>query len=453
MQLRTVPKESNYVGTDKSHLEVTKFVEAESRGKTLRIGKDAEGNEVLYAKKQTLLGKCLSTLNVGNRESRKQALVRNFIQNACERSKIDHQPLIANLKTVKSPKIERLLAPRRNIAGKTYAVVDQIGKSSTATINRAYEGDQLYVVKSFDFTETTSPEEDLEKAKNEAKMMKQAQGPKGHPNILPYLGSEEVGAITASQAKFHIAMPYLPNGDAAAAMTNMDNDPKLDNDPNLSRANCQWAKVRLLRDMLKGLQHAHKHGVIHGDIKFENLVLDEKVEGKLIDWDRAKSLGLPYRGETGRDDRTCKSPDLVAHDQAVRDDPNRAWLPSPADDVWSVGATFFRYLTREDAIPVDTEKTIAEQENTIIGFKTSSNNSFTSQRGVELPPQIASFLNKALQSDPSKRATIDQLLADPLFKNPVVDSDEITKIIREHSNNPSAPAQREDQLAHVGERV
>ncbi len=47
-----------------------------------------------------------------------------------------------------------------------------------------------------------------------------------------------------------------------------------------------WVKVRsVLLDALLGLAHLHEHGILHGDVKPPNILVDDRERGRLADLD------------------------------------------------------------------------------------------------------------------------------------------------------------------------
>ena len=60
--------------------------------------------------------------------------------------------------------------------------------------------------------------------------------------------------------------------------------------------------VRILRDIACGIHHAHQHGVVHRDLKPDNILLGDKREVKIADFGLARSMeldkGFTTTGET-----------------------------------------------------------------------------------------------------------------------------------------------------------
>ena len=86
----------------------------------------------------------------------------------------------------------------------------------------------------------------------------------------------------------------------------------------------------------KALQHTHKKGIVHMDVKPDNITLNDDGDAKLIDFGIAKR----YRDKNAKS-LLCGTP-MYMGPQQLRGD-----RPTPANDVWGLGATAIHLLTRE----------------------------------------------------------------------------------------------------------
>jgi len=102
----------------------------------------------------------------------------------------------------------------------------------------------------------------------------------------------------------------------------------------------QWAKSHSIEELMRptmtlveGLKHMHEHGVVHGDIKPSNVLVDDAGNPTIIDLGVATLEDDPdpeFRGTLG-----FAAPELL---QGAR--------PSPASDLYSLGAMLYYCLTR-----------------------------------------------------------------------------------------------------------
>lgn len=146
-----------------------------------------------------------------------------------------------------------------------YDIIECLGRGSYAEIyvardNAATDGaPQTIVIKALNIFLQDEPDAELERTlvanfQNEAVALDRVR----HPNVINRLGHGT--AIDLEGTTFHyIVLEYLPGGDLAALTRNRPLP--------LDRA------VHYLEQVSSGLAHAHKCGVIHRDIKPQNLLL------------------------------------------------------------------------------------------------------------------------------------------------------------------------------------
>ena len=133
------------------------------------------------------------------------------------------------------------------------------------------------------------------------------------------VGIHEVGRTADGQ--MYYVMPYLPNGD-------------------LSQRDLRNDEVRIaeiLRALLSALEYAHAHGVVHRDVKEENVLFDSHDRPQLTDFGIALS-----KRDTSRltsDGLSVGSSGFMAPEQA------RGEVVDGRADLYSVGVLTFALLT------------------------------------------------------------------------------------------------------------
>ncbi|HKE55744.1 MAG TPA: protein kinase [Pyrinomonadaceae bacterium] len=165
-----------------------------------------------------------------------------------------------------------------------YDILECLGRGSYAEIyvandNAATEGSpRTVVIKALNLFLQDAPDADLERTlvanfQNEAVALDRVR----HPNVINRLGHGT--AIDLYGTTFHyLVLEYLPGGDMSALTRN--------------RPLSMEKALFYLEQVCSGLAHAHKCGVIHRDIKPQNLLLTiDKQIVKIADFGVAKLDG------------------------------------------------------------------------------------------------------------------------------------------------------------------
>ena len=101
--------------------------------------------------------------------------------------------------------------------------------------------------------------------------------------------------------------------------------------------------LRIVSGVCDGLQYAHDQGVVHRDVKPENVLLDSAGHVKLVDFGLAKLLNPPpSRGVVTRTHQVMGTPYYLA--------PEQAEAPASVDhraDLYSLGVMMYEMLTGE----------------------------------------------------------------------------------------------------------
>ena len=224
-----------------------------------------------------------------------------------------------------------------------YDIVECLGRGSYAEIyvandNAAHDGSpRTIVIKALNIFLQGEPDTDLERTlvtnfQNEAVALDRVR----HPNVINRLGHGT--AIDLVGTTFHyIVLEYLPGGDMSATTRNRPLP--------IARA------VYYLEQVCSGLAHAHKCGVIHRDIKPQNLLLtaDKKIV-KIADFGVARldaNEGVITR--VGTNIYSAPEHNPLVHtgqlDTALLSAP-RDYL-TPAADIYSLAKTTYTLLAGE----------------------------------------------------------------------------------------------------------
>ncbi|KAK2856484.1 hypothetical protein Q5P01_005219 [Channa striata] len=148
---------------------------------------------------------------------------------------------------------------------------------------------------------------------------------------------------------------------------------------------------RYTRQILSAVEHLHKHGIVHRDLKIENFLLDEHNNIKIVDFGlsntlKPDSLSLELLN-TQCGSPAYAAPELLAHRKY-----------GPKVDVWSVGVSMFAMLT--GTLPFTVEPfNIKQLHQKMVNGEISSIPGDVSKGAV-------SFVLSLLEPDPAKRPSV-----------------------------------------------
>jgi serine/threonine protein kinase len=147
---------------------------------------------------------------------------------------------------------------------------------------------------------------------------------------------------------------------------------------------------RIGMDLLGALEAAHRAGIVHRDVKPDNVLIGAQWRAWLTDFGIATSSGESGLTEAGI---LLGSPSYMSPERA------RNEIPAPAADVWSLGATLFTAV--EGRPPFDR----GDAMSTLLAVITEPPAPLT--YAGPLTPVLLGCLTK----DPARRMTVDQVRA------------------------------------------
>ena len=149
-------------------------------------------------------------------------------------------------------------------------------------------------------------------------------------------------------------------------------------------------RLDLVAQAAEALGHAHAHGVIHRDVKPENLLVDREGRVKVADFGLATAADLERLTRTGTTMGTpfYMAPELVTGDRGE---------VGPWTDVWALGVILYQALT--DALPFEGQSMI-ELAAQIISNTPHRPSSRSSER---LPMDLERICLRAIEKAPARR--------------------------------------------------
>jgi tRNA A-37 threonylcarbamoyl transferase component Bud32 len=193
-----------------------------------------------------------------------------------------------------------------------------------------------------------------------------------HPHVIPIYGVGESGGLT------FFTMPLVDGGSLADRLVR---EPRVPIDE----------ARRILREAASGLAAAHRAGIVHRDIKPDNILLDgPDARIVLSDFGIAKALSASTRGLT-QTGAVIGTPHYMSPEQAGGEG-----ALDPRSDIYSLGVVGFQLLTGE--VPFNAATLAA----VLVQHLTAEPPLITRAR-PDCPPGLAAAVTRCLAKSPEQR--------------------------------------------------
>lgn len=244
----------------------------------------------------------------------------------------------------------------------------------------------------------------LKKMEEEVKMLQRLR----HRHVIGYLGT------FFTSGRMHILMEYAPGGtlkqQIAAAR-------KLATPLKGARV-CRWA-----RQLVLGLQSIHCHGVIHRDLKPDNLLLGAEDDIKIADFGWSTTLAPTRLATTFAGTPYYMAPEVLRREQ------DGYGMPA---DLWSVGCLLFEMLALQRPFRAGS----LEELEAVVGSQIVQLKPHLSASAHPVEVCLLATSGFLLHPDTAKRMTLTELIS--ALERVPVPSDPGPPATREA--DPSAPA-------------
>ena len=186
-----------------------------------------------------------------------------------------------------------------------------------------------------------------------------------HPNVVAVFDRGEV------EGTYYIAMQYL-EGRSLKQLIDVGLTPE--------------QAVYLIRQVLEGARFAHRHGVVHRDLKPHNVIVDDEGKAVVTDFGIARA-GVSEITQTGS---VMGTPHYLSPEQAQGED------VTPVSDLYSIGVMLYEALCGR--VPFEGESAVA------VAMKQVSQ---APQRPSSIDPKVSPALDavvmRALEKSPGDR--------------------------------------------------
>lgn len=193
--------------------------------------------------------------------------------------------------------------------------------------------------------------------------------------------------------------------------------------------------VEIAVAICQGLEAAHSHGIIHRDIKPQNVIVTRTNQVKVMDFGIARAAGGSAMTQTGT---------IMGTAQYISPEQAQGRSADPRSDLYSLGVLIYEMLTGK--VPFDGETPVA-----IAYMHVREDPLPPSVLNPDISPELVSVVMKALAKNPENRyqnaremqADLERCLEGaPVHATPVLPADDLKGATRAYSSISSSPPRR-----------
>ena len=254
---------------------------------------------------------------------------------------------------------------------------------------------RVVAIKSFNKSNLNSNSENMKKIKYETNLMKKLN----HPNITKIL------ELFEDKEYILIIMEYINGGNLFSFLKKH------------RKVSEKTAKL-LYRQIILGIKYMHEQGIVHRDIKLENILIDLNNNIKICDFGIGRVLSSPEQPLFDQ----CGTPMYIAPEILLCSE-EKGYKGFPVD-IWSSGIVLyillsgtlpFSFKNSSSSLSESNESNLSEDNNNNTELQYSIINK--EPKAIEnISKEAEDLLKKILKKNPEKRITCEEILNHPWMK-------------------------------------
>ena len=254
---------------------------------------------------------------------------------------------------------------------------------------------RVVAIKSFNKSNLNSNSENMKKIKYETNLMKKLN----HPNITKIL------ELFEDKEYILIIMEYINGGNLFSFLKKH------------RKVSEKTAKL-LYRQIILGIKYMHQQGIVHRDIKLENILIDLNNNIKICDFGIGRVLSSPEQPLFDQ----CGTPMYIAP-EILLCSKEKGYKGFPVD-IWSSGIVL--YILLSGTLPFSFKNSSSSLSESNESYLSDDNNNNTElqysiinkePKAIEnISKEAEDLLKKILKKNPEKRITCEEILNHPWMK-------------------------------------
>ena len=259
-----------------------------------------------------------------------------------------------------------------------YQVIEELGKGGMGKVYKVFDKEiEEKVALKLLKPEIAAERETIERFRNELKLARKIS----HKNVC------RMYDLSKEEGTKYITMEYVPGEDLKSLIRR------------IGQFTVEKA-ISIAKQVCEGLAEAHRLGVVHRDLKPQNIMIDREGNARIMDFGIARSLRTKGITETGV---MIGTPEYMSPEQVEGKEADYR------SDIYSIGVILYEMVTGKVPFEGDTTLSIAFKHKTEVPKDPRELN-------AQVPEEISRVILKCMEKDQEKRYQGAQELLSELSK-------------------------------------